>query len=140
MEHVFILTITIAGRNTGMGKTVALSCLALAGGMLLSNPCTSQELHSDLPTNAHFSAGGQGWACNDGFRQVAQLCVLDTHGAVDRGAFEVFSGEWRCRTGYRGHQARIAVLHPVNVGQVQQRSSWSPGASPSSPLTPPTKG
>jgi len=87
-----------------IARTVALSCLALAGAISLSRPCTSQEHRGDLPPNAHFSAGEQGWACNDGFRHVAQLCVLDTHGAMDQGAFEVFSGEWRCRSGYRRSQ------------------------------------
>ena len=87
-----------------MAKIVPLWCLVLAGGMSLSNPCTSQVPRDDIPSNAHFSAGEPGWACNDGFRQVGALCVLDRHGVVDQGAFEVFSGEWRCRSGYRRTQ------------------------------------
>jgi hypothetical protein len=115
-------------QRTRMAKKVALSCLALAGGMSQSSPCTSQGLHNDIPTNAHFSAGEPGWACNDGFRQVGQLCVLDTHGALDRGAFEVFSGEWRCRPGYRRTQGFCAPpvppAPPANATLVGPGDRW----------------
>jgi len=109
-----------------MVKIVALSCLVLAGGMSLSNSSTSQELHRDIPSNAHFSAGEQGWACNDGFRQVAQLCVSDTHGAMDQSSFEVFSGEWRCRSGYRRSSQGFCVppAPPAHATLVGPGDRW----------------
>jgi hypothetical protein len=83
-----------------MTKAAALSCLMLMAGRVLSNPAAAQEFRDDIPTHAHFAAGEQGWACNDGFKQIAQLCVLDTDGMASRGAWEVFNGQWRCRSGY----------------------------------------
>jgi hypothetical protein len=112
-------------------KTAALSCLILAGGMSLSNPATSQEfhhetpIHADLPPHAHFSPGEPGWTCNDGFRQVAQLCVLDTHGAAERGALEVFNGQWRCRSGYRPDKGFcVPFTAPEHASLVDSGGLW----------------
>ncbi|HVW70847.1 MAG TPA: hypothetical protein VHB68_17835 [Steroidobacteraceae bacterium] len=84
-----------------MTQAAALSCLALAAGISLSSIGSAHELKGDIPSNAHYSAGGQGWACNSGFKQMAQLCVSDTHSAPSQSAFEVFNGQWRCRSGYQ---------------------------------------
>lgn len=114
-----------------MAKTVALSCLILTGGMSLSNPATSQEFHddisphADIPLHAHYSPGEQGWTCNDDFRQVAQLCVLDTHGAAERGAWEVFNGQWRCRSGYRpGKGFCVPFTAPEHASLIGSGGLW----------------
>jgi len=52
----------------------------------------AQESHRDIPSNAHFSAGDQGWSCNDGFTEVAGLCMEDAETLPSQGAFEFFDG------------------------------------------------
>ena len=69
----------------------------------------SQERHRDIPTNAHYSAGEQGWACNNGFRQVAGLCMEDKDEVPSWSAFEVFDGQWRCRPGYHREGGGLCV-------------------------------
>jgi hypothetical protein len=61
----------------------------------------TQEFHPDIPTYAHYSATEQGWACNDGFKQVAGFCIRDAQELPSQDAVEVFDGQWRCRAGYR---------------------------------------
>jgi hypothetical protein len=69
--------------------------------LLLSGLCCAQELHNDIPSFAHYSAGGQGWSCDDGYKQVAGFCVRDKEGPTNETGLEVYQGEWRCRPGYR---------------------------------------
>src|SRR5712664_1382423 len=64
------------------------------------SPGNSQEPNRDIPSNAHYSPGGQGWACNHGFTQVGGLCMGDSDVLPSESAFEVFDGQWRCRSGY----------------------------------------
>jgi hypothetical protein len=72
---------------------------ACALGWLSSS--NAQEFHRDLPVNAHYAAGEQGWACNNGFRQVGGLCMEERAQVPSWSAFEVFvDGQWRCRAGY----------------------------------------
>src|SRR6266404_1003450 len=78
----------------------ALPFLALMSGMSLSSLGYTQELHPDIPTYAHYSATEQGWACDDGFKQVAGFCVGDLQNLPSQNAVEVFDGQWRCRPGY----------------------------------------
>ena len=80
----------------------------------------AQETHRDLPSNAHYTAGEQGWACNSGFTQVSGLCMEDSETLPSQGAFEFFDGQWRCRSGY--HRAGkycvpgVAPEHAAFVG------------------------
>src|SRR3981081_436381 len=85
-------------RNARVG---CLSFLGLTSGMLASSLGYTQELHSDIPTYAHYSATEQGWACNDGFKQVAGFCIGDMQNLPSQNAVEVFDGQWRCRPDYR---------------------------------------
>jgi hypothetical protein len=78
----------------------ALPFLALTSGMSLSSLGYTQELHPDISPYAHYSATEQGWACNDGFKQVAGFCVRDKQDFPSQNASEVFDGRWRCRSGY----------------------------------------
>jgi len=84
-----------------IAKAVALLCFPLAGTMLLWSPGYTQDLHPDIPTHTHYSATEQGWACNDGFRQVAGFCIRDEPDVPSQTAVEVFDGQWRCLAGYR---------------------------------------
>ena len=88
------------GRGS-IARAGALSFLALTSGMSLSSLGYTQELHADIPTSAHYSATEQGWACNDGFKQVAGFCIADRQNLPNQDAVEVFDGQWRCRPGYR---------------------------------------
>jgi hypothetical protein len=108
-----------------MGKAVAWSYLVLACGISLPSPGISQELPRDIPPNSHYSGGEQGWTCNGGFKQVAQLCVLDTEN-TQRGGFEVFSGgQWQCRSGYRTSKG-FCVPHdaPAHATLVGPEGRW----------------
>jgi hypothetical protein len=78
----------------------ASAFLTLLAGLLLSVPSYAQELHPDIPPHAHSSAADQGWACNDGFKQVAGFCVEETQQLPSQNTTEVFDGQWRCRSGY----------------------------------------
>jgi hypothetical protein len=82
-------------------RAEALPFLALTSGMSLWSLGYTQELHPDIPTYAHYSATEQGWACNDGFIQVAGFCLRDIQDLPSQKAVEVFDGQWRCRSGYR---------------------------------------
>lgn len=94
--------------------------VVFACAMWWVSPCSSEEPNRDIPSNAHYSAGGQGWACNEGFTQVAGLCRAENDALASASAFEVFDGEWRCRSGY--HRAGrfcvpgIAPEHAAFVG------------------------
>ena len=75
--------------------------LALMTLISLGTSCRAQDLHKDIPSFAHYTAGEQGWACDDGYKQVAGFCVKDQQHASTQDGLEVFDGEWRCRPGYR---------------------------------------
>ena len=75
--------------------------LALMTLISLGTLCRAQDLHKDIPSFAHYTAGEQGWACDDGYKQVAGFCVKDQQHASTQDGLEVFDGEWRCRPGYR---------------------------------------
>jgi hypothetical protein len=82
-------------------RTGFLPLLAVMIGFAGSSLCYAQELHPDIPTHAHYSAADQGWACNDGFKQVAGFCVEEMQDLPTPNTGEVFDGQWRCRAGYR---------------------------------------
>lgn len=84
----------LAGRKAS--RYVAFVCVL--GWLSCGN--SQVPSHRDIPTNAHNSAGEQGWACNNGFRQVGGLCMGDRDEVPSWSAFEVFDGQWRCRSGY----------------------------------------
>lgn len=108
-----------------MAKAVALLYLALGGAMLLWSPGYSQDLHPDIPTHAHYNATEQGWTCNDGFRQVAGFCSLDTQDLPGRIAFEVFDGHWRCRAGYqRANGFCVPPTAPAHATFVGDGDRW----------------
>src|ERR1700748_2539250 len=79
----------------------ALLCLTVAVAMAPPSPGWSEEFHGDIPLHARYTQGEQGWTCNDGYRQVGALCVLDTYGLNAPGDTEFFNGEWQCRSGHR---------------------------------------
>jgi hypothetical protein len=84
-----------------LARAGGLILLALSSTMSVWTPGYTQEFHPDIPTFAHYSATEQGWACNDGFKQVAGFCVGERDGLPSQNATEVFDGQWRCRPGYR---------------------------------------
>jgi len=85
------------------------------------SPGNAQEPDRDIPSNAHYSAGGQGWACNRGFTQVAGLCMVDSDVLPSQSAFEVFDGQWRCRPGY--HRAGRFYLPGLAPAHASNRSA-----------------
>jgi hypothetical protein len=103
----------------------ASAFLALMSGMPWSNPCYTQELHLDIPTHAHYSAAGQGWACDDGFKQSAGLCVKDVQELPGKNALEVFDGQWRCRSGYLRTNGICALpTAPEHATMVGEGDRW----------------
>jgi hypothetical protein len=85
----------------------------------------SQEPHRDIPPNAHLSAGEQGWACDNGFRQVAGLCVAEREDVPSWSAFEVFDGQWRCRSGYhRSGGLCVSGTAPAHASFVGNGDQW----------------
>jgi hypothetical protein len=86
----------------------------------------SQESHRDIPPNAHPAAGAQGWACNNGFRQVAGLCMEDKEDVPSWGAFEVFAdGQWRCLPGYhRDGSYCVPATAPAHATYIGGGERW----------------
>jgi hypothetical protein len=80
----------------------------------------SQEAGRHIPLNAHYSAGERGWACDQGFTQVAGLCMADSGVLPGQSAFEVFDGQWRCISGYHREDGfcvpGVAPEHAAFVG------------------------
>jgi hypothetical protein len=106
-------------------RASAVLFLALASGMLLSIPGHTQELHPDIPTYAHYSATEQGWACDDGFEQVAGFCVRDRQDLPSHNAFEIYDGQWRCRPGYRRTNGICALpTAPEHATLVGEGDRW----------------
>src|SRR5438105_346335 len=81
-------------------RAVASPYVIFACALLWLSSSNSQEPHREIPSNAHSNPGEQGWACNPGFTQVAGLCMDDGDVLPGANAFEVFDGQWRCRSGY----------------------------------------
>jgi hypothetical protein len=109
-----------------MVKALAAACLMLVAGMVMSTAVAAQAPHDDIPTNSHLSAGEQGWTCDDGFKQIAKLCVLDTDGAPSRGAWEVYNGgQWRCRSGYTQEKGFcVPLTAPEHATLVGSGGGW----------------
>ncbi len=106
-------------------RSVASSYVLLACAMGWLSSGNSQEPHRDLPPNAHFSAGEQGWTCNNGFRQVGGLCVTERDEVPSWSAFEVYDKQWRCRSGYR-RSASLCVpdTAPAHASFVGNGDRW----------------
>jgi hypothetical protein len=92
------------------------------------SPSWSEEFRGDIPPHAHYIQSEQGWACNDGYRQVGALCVLDSYGLNTPADNEFFNGEWQCRSGHReptGHCVQfVAPAHASLVGEGQWECDW----------------
>jgi hypothetical protein len=106
-------------------KVVASPYVIFACAMGWLGLANSQESNRDIPSNAHYSAGAQGWACNHGFTQVAGLCMVDSDVLPSEGAFEVFDGQWRCRSGYhRAGRFCLPGLPPEHAAFVGGGDHW----------------
>ena len=107
-----------------MKATLALWCV-LSGGLAVPGLTAAAEIRGEIPSYSHYSAGEQGWACNIGFRQAAQLCVLDDHRAPGLGSLEYFDGQWRCRSGYqRGEHGCVPLTAPAHATLVDGGQRW----------------
>ena len=106
-------------------RVVVSPYLIGACAMWWLSPGNSQEPNHDIPSNAHYSAGGQGWACNHGFTQVAGLCTVDSDVLPSQSAFEVFDGQWRCRSGYhRAGRFCVPGVAPAHAAFVGEGERW----------------
>jgi hypothetical protein len=85
----------------------------------------AQETHRDIPSNAHYSPGEQGWTCNTGFRQVAGMCMQEREEVPSWSAFEVFDGQWRCRAGYhRAGSFCVPATAPAHATYIGNGDRW----------------
>jgi hypothetical protein len=106
-------------------RVVASPYLVFACAMGWLSPGNSQEPNRDVPSNAHYSAGEQGWACNRGFTQVAGVCMGDSDVLPSASVFEVFDGQWRCRSGYhRAGAFCVPGLAPAHAAFVGGGDHW----------------
>ena len=97
----------------------------LVCAMSLLKPVYSQEPRHDIPLNAHYSVGEQGWACNRGFTQIAGLCMADSDVLPSQSAFETFDGQWRCRPGYhRADRFCVPGVAPDHATFVGSGDHW----------------
>ncbi len=97
--------------------------LACAIGCL--DTAYAQEPHRDIPPNAHFTSGEQGWACNSGFRQVAGLCMEDRDVVPSWSVFETYDGQWRCRAGYhRSGSICVPATAPAHAAYIGNGDRW----------------
>ena len=126
MRHIRKLERAINTMSVEVPKRgVAWSHLALACALGWLSCAKGQEPHRDIPVNAHFSAGEQGWSCNTGFRQVAGLCMEDKDDVPSWSAFEVFDGQWRCRSGYhRAGSLCVPATAPAHATYVGSGERW----------------
>jgi hypothetical protein len=98
-------------------------CLCALGWLTCAH--SQEERHRDYPPNAHFSSGEQGWACNNGFKQVAGLCVEERNEVPSWSAFEVYDGKWRCRAGYhRSGDICVPATAPAHASYVGGGDRW----------------
>ncbi len=102
------------------------TCVAFVCAIGWLSSAHSQESHHDIPLNAHYSAGEQGWACNNDFRQVAGLCMANRNDVPSWGVFEVFvDGQWRCRPGYhREGSLCVPATAPPHASYVGGGERW----------------
>ena len=106
-------------------RTLATSYAAFVCAMAWLSCGNSQERHRDIPSNAHSSAGDQGWTCNNGFRQIAGLCMEDKREVPSWSAFEVFDGQWRCRSGYhRSGSICVPSTAPAHAAYIGGGEHW----------------
>ena len=106
-------------------KLVASSYVIFICAMWWLSPSHSQEPNHDIPSNAHYSAGAQGWACNRGFTQVAGLCMVDSDFLPSESVFEVYDGQWRCRPGYhRSGRFCLPGIAPTHAAFVGGGDHW----------------
>jgi len=112
--------------RTRAAKTTAIAYLASACVMFLAGFAHSQDHYHDVPPHSHYSATEQGWTCDDGFRQVAGFCVQDTADVPSQGPFEVFDGQWRCRSGYKREASGLCVTPtaPAHATIVELGGRW----------------
>lgn len=88
-------------------------------------PAQAQQEVRDLPANAHFSAGEQGWACNHGFTQMAGLCIQDSESLSSQSAFEFYDGQWRCRPGsHRSGRICVPGVAPSHATYAEDGEHW----------------
>ena len=106
-------------------KVVALRYVILACAMGWLGLGNAEEPDRNIPSNAHYSAGAQGWTCNQGFTQVAGLCMDDSEILPSEGAFEFFDGQWRCRAGYhRTGKHCVPGVAPAHAAFVGDGDHW----------------
>lgn len=106
-------------------RTTISRCVTFACAMAYLGLGNTQESRHDIPPNAHYSAGEQGWSCNRGFTQVSGRCLEDSDIAASAGAFEIFDGQWRCRAGYhRAGQFCVPGIAPEHAAYVGEGDHW----------------
>jgi hypothetical protein len=106
-------------------RALALPWVALICATGWLSPSNAQEPHRDIPANAHYSSGAQGWVCNSGFRQVAGLCMESTDDVPSWSEFEVFDGQWRCRSGYhRAGSYCVPATAPPHATYIAGGDRW----------------
>ncbi len=106
-------------------ELAASACLALAAALVLPRFAHAQAPHRDLPPHAHYVGTEQGWACNDGFRQIAGFCIQDSVDMPSQGPFEVFDGQWRCRSGYKRSGAFcVTPTAPAHATLIDAAGHW----------------
>jgi len=106
-------------------KRCASRYLIYACALWWLSPGNAQEPDRDIPSNAHYSAGEQGWACNRGFTQVAGLCMEDTDVVSGGGAFEFSNGQWRCRSDFhRAGKFCEPGVAPAHAAYVRDGDHW----------------
>jgi hypothetical protein len=107
------------------GRILAWRHLIFACAMSWLSLGNAQESNREIPSNAHYSAGEQGWACNHGFTQVGGLCLEDSDALSSQSAFEVFDGQWRCRSGYhRSGKFCVPGVAPEHAAFVGGGDHW----------------
>lgn len=111
------------GRHTAARAAYSVLSVCVLGWL---NCASSAEPYRELPRNAHYSsADQQGWACNNGYRQVAGFCMEIRNGGSSPSAFEVFDGKWRCRAGYhRADGYCVPATAPAHASYVGSGGRW----------------
>ena len=106
-------------------KIVRLPFVIFACALWWLSPGHAQEVDHDIPANAHYAAGQQGWACNRGYTQISGLCMEDSAIMPSDGAFEYSDGQWRCRSGYhRAGKYCVPGVAPEHASFVGDGEHW----------------
>ena len=106
-------------------KALTLLCLAAALATAPPSPARAEEFHADIPSHAHYAQGAQGWACDDRYRQVGALCVLDTYGLNTPADTEFYKGSWECRSGHREPAGYcVQFVAPPHASLVGDEGQW----------------